>query len=57
MHYTIKVYTKDDSILYIFNTIDEVTAYSHYFGAIKKNKNVARVECYMEGNLIGVREA
>ena len=38
MHYTIKVYQKDGSILYTLNTTDPYQARRHYYGAAKKNK-------------------
>jgi hypothetical protein len=56
MHYTIKVYKKDGSILYTLNTTDPYQARSHYYGAAKMNKEVTKTECYMEGELIGTRE-
>ena len=56
MHYTIKVYKKDGSVLYTLNTTDPCQARSHYYGAAKMNKEVSKTECYMEGELIGTRE-
>ena len=56
MHYTIKVYKKDGSVLYTLNTTDLCQARSHYYGAAKMNTEVSKTEFYMEGKLIGTRE-
>lgn len=56
MHYMVKVYKKDGSLIYTLKTTDVCQARSHYYGAAKMNKEVAKTECYMEGKLIGTRE-
>lgn len=56
MHYTIKVYKKDGSVLYTLDTTDPCQARSHYYGAAKMNIEVSKTECYVEGKLIGTRE-
>jgi hypothetical protein len=55
MHYTIKVYKKDGSVLYTLNTTDSCVARSHYYGAAKMNNEVGSTVCYIDNKLVGVR--
>lgn len=56
MHYTVKVYNKEGRMIYALKTTEPWRAREHYYNAAKINKEVAKTECYMEGELIGTRE-